>query len=181
VPGHGHSAKHSYISTVSPFFLTLSLLTRCRRCSPCRRRCALASRAPALCRGRDLARRSAISRRDLALSLSRARRRPCTSAAAATSPSHSHAPSPPRTRPRPTTAPHPRPTTAPTPLALARPRPRTATAPRPRPTARALHAVAPLPPLPPRRRAVDRRPRPVVSPATRRHARDQTSKVIYMK
>jgi hypothetical protein len=125
VPYHGHSAKHSYIATVSPFFLTLSLSSHAPppllSTSPRRRRCALTHHTPAL--GRDLARRH-----DLA-----------SPAAAPLCPSPSPAPAVPLV----------------VPLARARRAPRRA--PRPRPPC----------------------PRsPVVSPVTRRLARDQTSKVI---
>jgi hypothetical protein len=121
----------------------------------------------------------------LTLSLSPRRRRPRRAAtprsAAPRCPSRPAAPAP---RPSPGRAPP----TAPAPLAVAprrpprraphrpppRPRP-PAAAPRPQCFARrALHAgkvhAADLQP-----------PRPVVSPATHRLARDQTSKVIYMK
>jgi hypothetical protein len=55
-PDHRHSAKNSYIATVIPFFLTLSLSSHASLSR--RRRCAIAHRAPTLGHHHVLARPS---------------------------------------------------------------------------------------------------------------------------
>jgi hypothetical protein len=159
VPDHGYSAKHSNIANVSPLFLTLSLsshaLPPLLSTPPRLRRCALAHRAPTLGRSLDLAHRRAISRRDLASPAAvplACARRACAGASVPLA----------------------------VPLARARRAPRRAPRPRPRPPCPSpcpSPSPAPATPLvvPPQR---PRRSPAVPSPATRRLARDQISKVI---
>jgi hypothetical protein len=156
---HGHSTKHSYIATVSPFFLTLFSRAAAAPspAAPLPSAATLPTAAPL-----HLARRCALAgAHPPRLALAR----------------------PPRLRlarpPRPCTSPVAAPSLAPD---------HRARAPRPRPTARVLHALsrrAPSTPRLDRRRAsaaaAPTPPRPRPSPAPRRLARDQSFKVIYMK
>jgi hypothetical protein len=171
VPDHGHSAKHAYIPNGQRFLPhSLTLLTHTRR------RRALAHRAPAHCR-------RARAREDIA-----------HTRAAPPRPPYPRPPCPSPTAPVPSPpCPSPAPAALAVPLNLAR-RARRAPcrAPRPpppcprrrapRPRLRPRPSPCPRPPPPPVPcRALARpapRPRPVISPATRRLARDQTFKVI---